>query len=113
MTSDPAGDSLCPVSQRMERTMSHTSSGAQRLSAPLHMHIHQVLEDWAGRTPDAPALVASGRMPLTYTHLHRHIDDVVQRLRALGVGGKDRVALALPTGPEMAVAFLAVAVSAT
>ena len=58
-------------------------------------------------------LLASGRMPLTYGRLHRHIDDVVQRLRALGVGCKDRVALVLPTGPEMAVAFLAVAVGAT
>ena len=65
------------------------------------------------RTPDAPALLASGQMPLTYGRLHRHIDDVVQRLRALGVDRKDRVALVLPTGPEMAVAFLAVAAGAT
>ena len=80
---------------------------------PQHIHIHDVLEDWAGRTPDAPALVASGRIPLTYGRLYRHIDEAVQRLRALGVGGRDRVALGLPTGPEMAVAFLAVAVGAT
>ena len=93
--------------------MSHASPGAQRLNAPQHMHIHDMLEDWAVRTPDAPALVASGRIPLTYGRLHRHIDDTVQRLCALGVGCKDRVALVLPTGPEMAVAFLAVAVGAT
>jgi amino acid adenylation domain-containing protein/non-ribosomal peptide synthase protein (TIGR01720 family) len=93
--------------------MSHTFPGAQRFPPPRHMHIHVVVEEWAVRTPDAPALVASGRFPLTYGRLHRHIDEVVQRLRALGVGGKDRVALCLPTGPEMAVAFLAVAVGAT
>ena len=87
---------------------------ASNISArPQHMHIYHMLEDWAVRTPDAPVLVASGRIPLTYGRLHRHIDDVVQRLRVLGVGCKDRVALVLPTGPEMAVAFLAVAVGAT
>jgi non-ribosomal peptide synthetase component F/acyl carrier protein len=93
--------------------VSHVPPGAQGFNAPQHMHIQHVLEDWAVRTPDAPALLASGRMPLTYGRLHRHIDDAVQRLRALGVGCKDRVALVLPTGAEMAVAFLAVAVGAT
>src|SRR5215831_6046483 len=76
------------------------------------MSIYHVLEDWAARTPNAPALVAPGRMPLTYSCLYKHINNTVRRLRALGVGCKDRVALVLPTGPEMAVAFLAVAVGA-
>ena len=52
---------------------------------------------------------APGRAPLTYGRLYRHIDDVVQTLHAMGVGRHDRVALVLPNGPEMAVAFLAVA----
>jgi amino acid adenylation domain-containing protein/non-ribosomal peptide synthase protein (TIGR01720 family) len=93
--------------------MSPAYLGARRLNAPQHLDIYHLLEDWAVHTPDAPVLVASGRMPLTYGRLHRHIDGVVQRLRALGVSAEDRVALALPTGPEMAVAFLAVAVCAT
>lgn len=93
--------------------MSHGSPGAQRLNVPQHVHIRHMLEDWAVRTPDASALVASGRSPLTYGRLHKHTDEMMQRLRALGVGCQDRVALVLPTGPEMAVAFLAVAVSAT
>ncbi len=92
--------------------MSHASPGASYLNAPQHRHIYDVLEEWAVRTPDAPALLAAGRMPLTYGRLRRHIDDVVQRLRTLGVGRQDRIALALPTGPEMAVAFLAVAAGA-
>ena len=29
---------------------------ASYLNAPQHMHIHHLLEDWAVRTPDAPAL---------------------------------------------------------
>ena len=38
---------------------------------------------------------------------------MVQTLHAMGLGRNDRVALVLPNGPEMAVAFLAVAASAT
>ena len=93
--------------------MSPVPPGTQGFNAPQHMHIQHVLEDWAVRTPDAPALLAPGQLPLTYGRLHRHVDDVVQRLRALGVGCTDRVALVLPTGPEMAVALLAVAAGAT
>ena len=69
-----------------EKTMPHASPNASRFTLPQHMHIHDVLEGWAVRTPDAPALVASGRIPLTYGRLYRHIDEMVQRLRALGVG---------------------------
>ena len=83
------------------------------LQAPQHLCIPHLLEDWAARTPDAPAIVASGRAPLTYGRLRRHIDDVVQTLRAMGVERHDRVALILPNGPEMATAFLAVAAGAT
>ena len=57
--------------------------------------------------------LAPGRSPLTYSHLYRHINDVVQTLHVMGLGRDDRVALVLPNGPEMAVAFLAVAASAT
>ena len=39
--------------------------------------------------------------------------DVVQALRAMGISRQDRVALILPNGAEMAVAFLAVAAGAT
>src|SRR5438128_9018163 len=92
--------------------MSHAHPGAQRLNAPQYESIYHVLEDWAVRTPDAPVLVAPGRIPLTYACLHRHINDLEQRLRALGVGCEDQVALVMPTGPEMAVALLAVAIGA-
>jgi amino acid adenylation domain-containing protein len=42
-----------------------------------------------------------------------HTDNVVQTLQAVGLGHNDRIALVLPNGPEMAVAFLAVAACAT
>lgn len=77
------------------------------------MRIGHILQEWARRTPDAPAILAPGRVPLTYGRLGRHVDDVRSMLHARGVEYQDRVALFLPDGPEMAVAFLAVAANAT
>src|ERR1043166_6854354 len=72
-----------------------------------------ILEHHAERTPDAPAILAPGRAPLTYSRLYQHIDKVGNTLRATGLGRHDRVAVVLPNGPDMAVAVLAVAASAT
>jgi oxalate---CoA ligase len=63
--------------------------------------------------PDAIAILAYERAPLTYADLHRHVGDVGKTLRAMGIHRNDRVALVVPDGPEMAVSFLAVAASAT
>jgi amino acid adenylation domain-containing protein len=93
--------------------MSHAYLTAQSINAPQHLCIHSLLEEHAERIPDALAILAPGRTPLTYGRLRLHIDDVVQALHAIGIGHDDRVALVLPNGPEMAVAFLAVAASAT
>jgi acyl-CoA synthetase (AMP-forming)/AMP-acid ligase II/thioesterase domain-containing protein len=75
--------------------------------------IHQILSTWVERTPDAPAILAPGRRASTYAVLHRHVERVVKGLHARGVGRADRVAIALPNGPEMVTAFLAVAAAAT
>jgi acyl-CoA synthetase (AMP-forming)/AMP-acid ligase II len=72
-----------------------------------------LLDARAGRAPDAPVFLAPGRAPLTYRGLQRHVMLTLQRLNALGIGRNDRVALVMPNGPEMAVAFLAVASGAT
>ena len=71
-----------------------------------------LLEHQAWRIPDAPAILAPGRAPLTYRRLYQHIDKVGRTLRAAGLGGRDRVAVVLPNGPEMPVAILAVAACA-
>ncbi len=71
--------------------------------------VYHVLAHGAERTPDAPAILAPGRLPLTYVRLRRHVDEVVQTLYTMGLGAQDRVAIVLPNGPEMAVACLAVA----
>jgi acyl-CoA synthetase (AMP-forming)/AMP-acid ligase II len=71
-----------------------------------------LLQHHARRIPDAPAILAPGHVPLTYGHLHRHIEHTGHTLRAMGIGRHDRVVVVLPNGPEMAVAVLAVAASA-
>jgi len=49
---------------------------------------------------------------LTYGRLYQHVDNIGRKLRATGIGRRDRVAVVLPNGPEMAVAVLAVAANA-
>src|SRR5437660_1236881 len=71
-----------------------------------------LLDHQAQRIPDALAILAPGRAPLTYGRLYRHIDDIGRALRAMGIGRHDRIAVVLPNGPEMAVAILTVAASA-
>ena len=71
-----------------------------------------LLEHHAKRIPDAPAILAPGRVPLTYSQLHRHLENTEHTLRAMGIGRHDRIVVVLPNGPEMAVAILAAAASA-
>jgi acyl-CoA synthetase (AMP-forming)/AMP-acid ligase II/acyl carrier protein len=72
-----------------------------------------ILEHQAHRIAQAPAILAPGRAPLTFGCLYQHVGETQQRLRAMGIGRHDRVAVSLPTGPEAAVAILAAAASAT
>ena len=75
--------------------------------------IPHFLEHHAKCTPDAPAILAPGRQPLTYGRLYQHIVETEHSLRATGIARHDRIVVVLPNGPEMAMAFLAVASCAT
>ena len=68
---------------------------------------------WAGALPESPALLGIGTQPLSYAGLYRQIEETVQNLNALGIGRRDRVALALPNGPDSAACCLSVASGAT
>jgi oxalate---CoA ligase len=69
--------------------------------------IPELLEHWAGTTPDAPALLAPGKQPLSYGRLYEQTRSVASQLRSIGIGADDRVAIVHGNGPELAVAFLA------
>ncbi|MEM9969645.1 MAG: AMP-binding protein [Pseudomonadota bacterium] len=66
-----------------------------------------------GHPDDANAIGAPGRDWMTYGGLKALGESVRASLRAAGIGAKDRVAIVLPNGPEMAAAFVTVAQSAT
>lgn len=63
----------------------------------------------AGHPDEAPALGAPGRDWLDYGGLRALSRDIGGALRAAGAGRGDRIAIALPNGPEMAAAFVGVA----
>jgi len=75
--------------------------------------IQHQLQAQANRYPEAIAITAPGRSPLTYSRLLSVVGNVVKMLNSMGLGRNDRVAMVLPNGPEMAVAFIAVAAGAT
>ena len=92
-------------------TMPNERSFGPRPSVPF-LCLPHLLEHQARRIPDAPAILAPGRAPLTYGRLYQHIEEMERRLRVMGIGRDDRVAIVLPNGPELAVAILTVAASA-
>ena len=75
--------------------------------------LHHFVFEQAERNPNAVAILAPGRSPLTYSRLRRQVEQVVQELNSRGFGRQDRIAMVLPEGPEMAVAFVAIAAGAT
>src|SRR2546422_2197625 len=93
--------------------ISHVYPVDQSTTSGQGLSLHDLLETQAERAPDAIAIAAPGRPPLTYGRLRIHIGHVVKTLNAMGLGRNDRIALVLPNGPEMAVAFIAIAAGAT
>jgi acyl-CoA synthetase (AMP-forming)/AMP-acid ligase II len=83
----------------------------QKVSVPFSS-LYDLLQGRAARFPDAAAILAPDRAPLTYRRLHRHIDDIGRALRAKGIGRDDRLAVIMPNGPELAAAIVAAAANA-
>ena len=80
---------------------------AEPVTAP-SMLIADCLLHAARARPDSIGLVAPGRPPLTYAALLRQVEATTALLRAAGINRRDRVAVVLPNGPEMAAATVAV-----
>jgi acyl-CoA synthetase (AMP-forming)/AMP-acid ligase II/acyl carrier protein len=66
----------------------------------------------ADRNPDAPAMISIDGETVTFDQLHKLIQGLVDDLNQLGIDRGDRVAVVIPNGPEMALAFLAVSSTA-
>ncbi|MBM2840780.1 MAG: acyl-CoA synthetase (AMP-forming)/AMP-acid ligase [Bacteroidetes bacterium] len=77
------------------------------------LSIYQLLGKQTGQRPNAVAILAPDRIPLTYGDLYLQIVKTVKQLNSIGIHRHDRVAIVLPNGPEMATAFLSVAAGAT
>ncbi|MGB8214480.1 MAG: AMP-binding protein [Anaerolineales bacterium] len=75
--------------------------------------IHASIHAYAECTPEATAILGLSLNPLKYSQLNDHIQSTIVRFNELGVGRNDRVALVLPNGPGLAVAFLAITSAAT
>src|SRR4029078_8863230 len=71
-----------------------------------------LLASHARSASDRVAILAPGRSPMTYRTLWGRAAETVHRLRELGVGRRDRVAVVLPDGPEAAVTMISVAAGA-
>ena len=57
--------------------------------------------------PNSPAVVATGSAPFTYHELRDYLGRVAARLRESGFDRSDRIAVALPTGADAALAVVA------
>ena len=76
---------------------------ADRDTGLLHLRFGQV----AARTPDAVA-ATSGDLHLSYGALARRARALARRLRRLGVGPEDRVALSVERAPELCAGILGI-----
>src|SRR3954462_12025768 len=77
-----------------------------------YLCLPDLLEHQSKRLSEATALLAPNQNPLTYGRLYQRIRETKRGLRSMGIAPRDRVAVVLPNGREMAVAVIAVAVSA-
>ncbi len=80
---------------------------------PLFSCLADLLRYHAECCPQQAALAGAHQPPMTYASLFSQTRSVVSHLHALGLGRGDRIAVVLPNGPEMAAAFLGIAVGAT
>ena len=71
--------------------------------------IVEILRAHGRDRPALPFIMAAGRKPLSYADMLRQADEVGATLSRHGISRKDRVALVLGNGPDLASAIVAVA----
>jgi acyl-CoA synthetase (AMP-forming)/AMP-acid ligase II len=85
------------------------NSITQHIETEAVLSVSDILRESVNRCANAAAILAPGRPPFTYGALFAQAARIGARLRSLGIAATDRVALALPNGPEMAAGFLSIA----
>ncbi|WNF28008.1 amino acid adenylation domain-containing protein [Streptomyces sp. C11-1] len=80
---------------------------AGEVTAAPRTPVTALFEDWAARTPDAPAVLFDGA-EITYREVNARANRLARLLIDRGVGPEQLVALALPRTPEMVIAALGV-----
>jgi acyl-CoA synthetase (AMP-forming)/AMP-acid ligase II/acyl carrier protein len=98
---------LSKIIKKLPHGSAHKSVGRRPFSS-----LPDLVSDHGRNAPDRCAILAPGRLPMTYGALWKQANDVVRALRSSGVGRTDRVAVVLPNGPEAAVAMVTVAAGA-
>ncbi|MFF5025539.1 amino acid adenylation domain-containing protein [Streptomyces collinus] len=89
-----------------ERALLASWSGADR-SYAAEQTLPEVFEQWAARTPHAPAAVFEG-VRLSYGELNARANRLAHRLRALGAGPETLLGVRFERGLDLVVALLGV-----
>ncbi|HEU0300193.1 MAG TPA: amino acid adenylation domain-containing protein, partial [Longimicrobium sp.] len=97
--------SRVPLLAREERARLIAWSHAD--AAPAEWTVVERFQEWAVRTPDAPALVCEERT-LSYAQANASANRLAHHLRSLGAGAESRVGICLERGVDAVVALLAV-----
>src|SRR5918911_701505 len=73
----------------------------------------QTLLDLLAGADHHPALVAPGRPALTHAQVRANVAALAEQLNRFGLGRGDRIAIVMPNGPEVILAFFAAALCGT
>src|SRR5690242_5300799 len=82
---------------------------ASSVAFPSDFTLSHLLQSASRGRPTAACIVSSEGRAMTWEQLLKQLLQTQAMLRQAGIGPDDRVALALPNGPSLAAAFLAVA----
>ena len=108
MVKDPSVPvSRLPILTEAERRRILTEWNDTLTAFPKYKGLHEMLEEWAEKSPDALALVFEGRQ-LSYRELNVQSDRLARRLQTHGAEPGSWVAISMDRTPEMIVAVLGI-----
>jgi amino acid adenylation domain-containing protein len=99
--------SMLPLLTDGERNQLLVERNATSRDFPRDRCLHELFEEQANRTPNAPS-VLSRECQLTYDALNRRANRLAHRLRSLGVGPETRVGLCAEHSVEFLVGLLGI-----